>query len=139
MKRFLLKQISRDNIYKFSKFVTGGVFGYAINLMITFSLAELVGWYYLWSYAVGLICSILFNFAFAVKIIFNVKNNYRKIFTFYIISVGVFFVFNLLTVKYLSDIFKFDYKILVVVVTGFYLLLKYQVYDNFIFKIEKNG
>ncbi len=134
MNKFIERQITKDNFYKFFKFITGGLIGYAINLTITFTLTDFFSWYYIVAYALGLCASILFNFIFALKIIFRISDNRSLVFISYLVAVAVFFVLNLATVNFLTERFQLNYKLVVIAVTGFYLILKYLVYDNLIFK-----
>ncbi|HPN81598.1 MAG TPA: GtrA family protein [bacterium] len=137
MKGFIKQQVNKDNFYKFFKFIVGGLISYAINLTITFTLTDVFSWYYIVAYALGLGVSILFNFIFALRVIFKISDNRISTFISYLAAVAVFFVLNLATVNFLTERFQLNYKVVVIAVTGFYLMLKYLIYDNLIFKNRK--
>ncbi|HNP75077.1 MAG TPA: GtrA family protein [bacterium] len=134
MKKFIQQQANKDNFYKFFKFILGGLMGYAINLTITFTLADVFLWHYIIAYSLGLGASILFNFIFALRVIFKINSHRFRIFVSYLSVVLLFFIMNLGTVKFLTESFQLNYKLVIIVVTGFFLALKYLIYDNFIFR-----
>lgn len=119
--------------YKILKFVFGGAVGYLINMAVTFTLIGVFRVNYFVAYSLGLGISTIFNFIFAVNIIFNVSDNYHRRFILYIISIAIFFVLNLFSVKLLTEKFGFDYRLMIIMVTGAYVVLKYIVYDKFVF------
>lgn len=130
--------MKKSIIKKFAKFILGGVLGNLINLTVTFVLTDFFSIYYLVSYATGLITSILFNFTFAVKVIFNVKDQYQKRFITYLCFVFTFFVINLISVRFLTETLNFNYKLSVIFITGIAALAKYLIYDNIVFNISKS-
>lgn len=120
----------RKKIY----FITGGGIGYIINLVITIYLTEIVSINYMVSYSIGLGTSILFNFIFAIKVIFNVKNRYLLRFLGYLIFIVLFFITNLVAVNLFTESAGMNYIISILFTTLVMWSIKYVIYNNLIFR-----
>ena len=114
------------------KFIRYGLVGggsMLFTLGITYVLTETQGWNYLIPYTISLALVTISNFLLAMKFIFKVNTNYWSRFSKYI----VVYVLNVALVKIIESSLKVHYTIAIVGVTVLLFLLKFLIYDHFVF------
>ena len=122
----------RATLTKLTKLGTLGIITFFLTLGITAFLKEVVGMYYLYSYIVALIITTIINFVLNVKAVFYVKPNNARIIK-YLATLATFFIINPLILGVLTDALHLHYLISTMLVTIGSFLLKFFIYDRWVF------
>lgn len=117
----------------FARFVTGGIAGFAFNILITYIFTEFFSFNYFIVYLSAVTLTTLFNFVIAIKYIFKITENHHIIFCKYTLFVIIFYFANLLTVKFLVDSLSINYLISITLATAILFLAKFIIYDKYVF------
>lgn len=117
----------------FLRFFTGGLAGYAFSLLVTYIGADILGFDYFLFYVIAFTLTTLFNFIVAVKYIFKVTDKYHTRFIKYACWTIGFYFANISLVKMLTDYTNLHYLLAITIVTGFFFMLKFLIYDQFVF------
>lgn len=118
---------------KFLKYSIGGILSYILNISITFVLTNIINLYYLYSYLIAYSIVLIFNFVFAMKVIFSVKGKIANRFFRFIIFIIIFSLANIFTVKYFTETVGLYYLISITIVTITLFVIKYFIYKHFVF------
>jgi len=120
--------------HKFSIFVLSGTMSYGLKLGITAFLTEILGWWYFRSYVISLTLVILLNFFLNMYVVFDSRDRKFKKLGKYIPTVTFFFFVDALLVKFMTDIMNLYYILSIILVTTVLLVVKFVVYDKWIFR-----
>lgn len=112
--------------------IVGGV-STAFTFFTTLFITEYFGVNYLIPYVIALGLVTLFNFFLAMKFIFKVKTNYLSRFIRYL----VVYVINVLLVKLTEKYLQVHYAFAIIGVTILLFLVKFLIYDHFVFHHNK--
>lgn len=119
--------------WKFIRYALVGGGSMFFTLAVTYALTEYQGWNYLIPYTISLALVTISNFLLAMKFIFKVKTNYWSRFSRYI----VVYVINVALVKTIESYLKIHYTLAIIGVTVLLFLLKFLIYDHFVFHREE--
>ena len=120
------------SIIKLTKMGILGVVTFVLTLMITAFLTEVVGLYYLYSYVIALTTAIIINFIVNIKLVFYVNSSTARIVK-YLTTLGIVFILNPLFLKILTEITHLHYLVATAFVTILSFLLKFLIYDKWVF------
>ena len=81
-----INEIKKD-LYRYVKFVFGGGISLILNLLITYLLTELIGFWHMVSFAIALSLETIFLFAYHSKVTFKVNGKF-KIFVIVILLIS---------------------------------------------------
>ena len=115
--------------FKFIRYSLVGGSSMLLTLGVTYALTESQGWNYLIPYMISLAIVTISNFLLAMKFIFKVKTNYWSRFSRYIII----YILNVALVRLIESQLKVHYALAIIGVTTLLFLLKFLIYDNFVF------
>lgn len=115
-------------------YLLGGVVTYSLKTGITFTFTDLLMMQYWVSYIYALIAVILFGFFYNFHITFNNKTQKRKKFIAYTIILFTFMVIDYSLVIFLTSFLLVHYLISIILVTGFLVIIKFFIYNSFIFR-----
>ncbi len=114
---------------KFIRYALVGGGSMLFTLGVTYALTETQGWNYLIPYMFSLALVTISNFLLAMKFIFKVQTNYLSRFSRYIIV----YILNVILVQIIESQLKVHYTIAIIGVTVLLFLLKFLIYDHFVF------
>jgi len=120
--------------HKFNRYLLGGVISYGLKLGITAFLTEILGWWYFRSYITAISSVIIFNFFFAVYVVFKATQEKTKKFVAYTCTVCVFYALDVLSVKFLTEFIKLHYMVSIIIITSILLVVKFFVYERWVFR-----
>lgn len=116
-----------DKLYKFA---IGGIISYGLKIFLTALFTEYFLIHYLISYSIVLLVLIIYTFAYNKHITFKSKSP-RK-FRYLLLFFG-FIVSDLILVYLLTELLAINYLISIILVTTVLFILKFIIYDKFIF------
>ena len=114
------------------KFFFLGVINYPINICLVWFFSERIGIYYLQSVAIANLVIVISNYYWNRRFIFLSDNN--KVFIKYLCIVISFYFCHLILVKVLTDLLGVYYLLSVISSITVLFLLKFIIFDKFIFK-----
>ncbi len=126
--------LMKKTISKFIKFLFFGSLTYWINIWLTYFLTKELWIKKEFSYFISIFFISIINFVSSLKLTF--KTNYsHKTLVKYIIFLTIFSLFNYLFTIFFTNIFWQTYLyIIIFIITTFFFLLKYIIYDKYVFK-----
>ncbi len=124
-----INEIKKD-LYRYVKFVFGGGISLILNLLITYLLTELIGFWHMVSFAIALSLETIFLFAYHSKVTFKVNGKF-KIFVIVILLISFL---NWILVYLLTEKIKMQYLIAIVLVAGVVSILNYFINKKIVFK-----
>lgn len=122
---------------KFLKYSIGGILSYILNISVTFLLTDTFNLYYLYSYLIAYSIVLIFNFVFALKVIFSVTGKIANRFFRFIIFIIIFFLTNIFAVKFFTETVGLYYIISITIVTFTLFMIKFFIYKHFVFSDSK--
>ncbi len=123
----------------FGRFVVGGVWGFVFQFVVTKGSTYFFGVSYFLPYIISTLATTIFNFFVAMKYIYRLGGKHHVIFVKYLISVIVFYFLNVVMVegfrRYIPALIPApnDWIIPFVLTTGIMLMLKFLIYNKFVF------
>lgn len=114
---------------KFVRYALVGGTSTLFTLAATYIITEYYGVDYLIPYVIALGLVTIFNFSLAMKFIFRVNTNYGPRFLRYLI---VYFI-NVGLVKFTESKLQIHYGFAIISVTILLFLVKFLIYDHFVF------
>lgn len=124
-------------IKKFAKFIIGGFLSYGIKSGVSALFTEVFGLWYLASYIIALIAAIVVNFFYNMHVTFKAKGRQVQRFTTYVLFTIAMMGIDIVFVKLLTDFLGLHYQLSIFMSTVVLLLLKFSVFNKFIFKNKK--
>ena len=118
---------------KIFRFLSGGVVTYLLSILLVWSLTEIGKIYYVYSYFITLIIVTFVGFYLSKDYIFRYDENSNNVFTKYVIVRLSILIISPFLVKILTDNLHLYYIYSVTSVAGFVFVLKFFIYDNFVF------
>ena len=118
-------------------YALGGGLSFLLKVVLTIFLTEFLGIPYFSSYIITLSVIVIFNFLYNVYITFKLVKGGFEGFIKYIIALLSFNFLDAVLVKILTDFIGMYYIVSIVLVTTLLFILKYVVYDNFVFTERK--
>ncbi|RMD58260.1 hypothetical protein D6825_01410 [Candidatus Woesearchaeota archaeon] len=119
----------------FFRFVFGGVGGFIFRIAFTYLITEYFSINYFINYFIAASVTTCVNFIIAAKYIFKVDDKKHRRFARFCMLTAIFFATNLTLVKTLTTI-GLHYILSIITVTGFLLIIKFFVFDWFVFHKE---
>lgn len=119
-----------------SGFLRFSVLGAAVllfTLILTYVLTEVLHLYYLYSYIVVLLTATVLNYLLATKIIFRTKEKRRMRFFYYILSLIVFYLADIILTRFLTESLMVWYMASILISRVIFFLLKFIYYKKFLF------
>ena len=117
----------------FARFFIGGIAGYVFSMAFTWIFTEIFQLDYFVFYVLSLTAVTIFNFIVAMRFIFRLHDHYSHRFVKYLISVLIFYFANILLVRLSVNYLNIHYLISITIVTGGLFLIKFLIYDRFVF------
>ena len=128
---------SEDNVKKILKYILTWWTIYFLNIWITFFCKEILDFSSNISYFITMTIIVIYSFLMSLTFIFKVSFNFTILFKylFYLIS---FSIINYFSVTNLNNLFgdRFLY-IFIIIVNLILAILKYFIYNNFVFNKPK--
>lgn len=127
---------------KFGTFVLGGGLSFFLKVFLTLLLTEVVGISYFTSYIISLSAIVGFGFFYNFYFTFKVARGRLRNFVKYVIALFTFNIFDAALVRILTEFVGIHYIVSIITVTTLIFLLKYIVYDKFVFtrrQFDKNS
>ena len=118
---------------KIFRFLSGGVVTYLLSILLVWSLTEIGKIYYVYSYFITLIIVTFVGFYLSKDYIFRYAENSNNVFAKYAIVRLSILIISPFLVKILTDNLHLYYIYSVTSVAGFVFVLKFFIYDNFVF------
>ena len=115
-------------------FLLGGGITYGLKSGITFFFTEILKLQYWISYIIALIVVIIFAFFYNFHITFKNKKNKKRKFLIYSATLLTFMFIEYSLVIFLTSILLFHYLISIIIITLFLVMIKFTIYNKFIFK-----
>ena len=123
----------KNSVVQLAGFGLLGVIGFGINLFITVILHEILGIQVNTAYAAGLLAAIFLNFYLCRSVIFESNKGFLGQFIVFIFSSFVFRSLEYVAFLFLKTTLKFPYVVLILVVHGITLILKFCYYKGLVF------
>jgi len=114
---------------KFIRYALVGGLSTLFTLGATYVFAEYQGWNYIIPYMISLALATILNFSLAMHFIFKVQSNYASRFARYLIV----YVINVVLVTIIEKYLQIHYTLAIISVTIILFLLKFLIYDHFVF------
>jgi len=102
---------------KYFTFIFGGGVGFIINISVTIFFTEIVGFWHMFSYAIGLTGNVTWNFVFHSFITFQTHDLVWKRFSNFMIVTTIIVLSNYALVFITTTIFNFNYIVSITVIT----------------------
>lgn len=119
----------KPDLYRYIKFLFGGGLSLLLNLGITYIFTEFLHLWHMLSFAIALLCEILFLFVYHSSVTFR-KNGKFWTFTAVILFISGL---NWLFVYFLTEILSLQYLIAIVLAAGVISLLNYVINKKLVF------
>ena len=132
LKRFL-DNFMNINISKLFRFLNAGIITYLLSIFLVWFLTERGNIYYLYSYFITIIIITFIGFYLSKDYIFRYADNDDNVFVKYAIVRLSIVIFSPFLVKIFTDYLNLHYIYSVTFVTGFIFVLKFFIYDTFVF------
>jgi len=126
-------RVTTKTIKKLFKFGFLGILTFILTLGITALLKETGGLFYLWSYWIAFLFTTIINFFLNIKVTFQVKTKGGQRIPKYLAMIIIFLIVNPYLVKILTETLNLHYLLSVALVTAMVFLVKFLIYDNFVF------
>jgi putative flippase GtrA len=125
-------------IRKYIVYIIGGGIGSVVCLLLTYFLTEKIGFWYFYSYFVGLMTSTAFNFFYHRSVTFKIKDNiFHRLAKHFFLS--VFIIFSYMALIYaLTDIFRIWYILSGVITIVIMSVASFFASKRWVFKINQN-
>ena len=131
----LLGQLRKNEVFfSFIKFCLGGIVNLGLNTGLTFFLVEVVGLYYLWSFAIVQVIIVFYGFFYNLKITFRVKHWDKSTLTRFVFFLWLFYFINLGLVKFLTETLGFYYIISIILTVAITIGVRFYIYKKLVFK-----
>ena len=117
----------------FLRFSVSGAGVLIFTLILTYVLTEVFHLYYLYSYIVVLLTATVLNYLLATKIIFRTKEKRRMRFFYYILSLIVFYLADIILTRFLTESLMVWYMASILISRVIFFLLKFIYYKKFLF------
>lgn len=131
----ILKFVRRIFTIKFLRYTLVGGISTGFSLLTTVLITEYFGVNYLIPYGISLAVVTGLNFLLAIKVIFKVNELYCSRFFRYLFV----YVTNLVLVKVTEEYLRINYAFAIFAVTITLFLVKFTVYDCFVFNKAKES
>ena len=118
---------------KFIRYSLVGGLSTLFTLGVTYALTEYQGWNYIIPYMISLALATILNFSLAMQFIFKVKSNHASRFVRYLLV----YVLNVVLVTIIEKYLQIHYALAIISVTILLFLLKFLIYDHFVFHHER--
>jgi len=117
----------------FLKFASGALVAFLLNVALTWVLVERAGLDYLLAYALVQLLVIINGFVFQLLVVFRRSRITSVLVIKYLSILGIVTIFKISTVRILTENAGLYYLASIVLSTGFYLIVKYVLYQRFVF------
>lgn len=121
----------------FMRFLIGGFAGYLFRILFTWGLTEFLALPYFMFYVIAETAATLFNFGVSMKFIFRLKDHVYKRFARFVFFTLIFYGLNILLVHTLA--LRIHYLLSITIVIGVMALIKFPVFDYFVFHKQFNN
>lgn len=122
---------------KFVKFLSFGLITYWINIWLTFFLVDFLCISKSFAYFISVTFVTVLNFIISIKFTFGAAYSH-KLLKNYLISLILLSLLNYILVIVFKNYLKIDFYLLIFTVTTFIFLLKFVIYDKYVFKWWNN-
>lgn len=130
----MIKNIRKIKIFKY---VITWISIYWLNIGITFLLRDILGFSSEFSYFITMLLIIIYSFFMSLNIIFKVNFSFLLLFK-YLLALISFSIINYFLVIYIKNIFWENYLYYIIIsINTILAILKYYIYNNFIFNNTK--
>lgn len=126
----LLSKLTGSGFFRFS---VSGAGVLLLTLILTFFLTEVFHLYYLYSYIIVLLTATILNYFLAVKVIFRTKEKSRMRFFYYILSLTIFYLADVILTRFLTESLMVWYMASIFISRIIFFLLKFTYYKKFLF------
>ncbi len=123
----------------FMKFIVGACIAFLINIALTWVAVEWAGFHYLLSYTLIQILVVAYGFTYQFFIVFRQRRISSTLVARYILILTTVTALNIVTVKTLTDGVGIHYLVSIFLSTGFFLIVKYVLYQRFVFTENHNA
>jgi len=135
MRRTAGKLISR----RFLLFIAGGGVSYLLKASLSWLFSEKLPLPFAAAYGITLAVVICYNFCYNVFVTFRVKGALAERFLRYVLFVAFFNGTDYSLVLVLNKIAPWSYQISIFLVTGFLMIVKYFVFDRWVFNDRRKN
>lgn len=125
------------NARRYITFIFGGFLGALLNWTVTYVLTEFAKLWYLFSFMIACICTIIFNFTFHMHITFGVKDAHLKRFTRFIGVYLAIFGLSVGSVYMLTSTLNVYYMFSIIATTIVISIVNFALNKRFVFKNAK--
>ncbi|MDY0298107.1 MAG: GtrA family protein [Acidobacteriota bacterium] len=132
--------------HAFTRYALLGGGSLLLTLFFTWLLTDQCGLFYLWSYIIVLGAVVVVNFIAASRFVFHTGNHHGRRFVYYIISLGLLYLADVMLVRFLTASLGLFYLTSALFARVFFFLLKYVYYrrvlfnpDSFLYTEKMNG
>lgn len=130
----MIKNIRKIKIFKY---VITWISIYWLNIGITFLLRDILGFSSEFSYFITMLLIIIYSFFMSLNIIFKVNFSFLLLFK-YLLALISFSIINYFLVIYIKNMFWENYLYYIIIsINTILAILKYYIYNNFIFNNTK--
>ncbi len=117
----------------FLKFASGALVAFLLNIALTWVLVEHAGLNYLFSYTLVQLLVITNGFVFQLLVVFRQSRVTSALVVKYLSILGIVTILNIYTVRSLTEVVGLYYLVSIVLSTGVFLVVKYVLYQSFVF------
>ena len=118
---------------KFALFIAGGGVSYLLKASLSWLLSEKLVLPFAAAYGITLAIVICYNFCYNVFVTFRVKGRLAERFIRYVLFVAFFNGTDYFMVLGLNKLAPWSYQISIFMVTGILMIIKYFVFDRWVF------
>ncbi len=116
------------------RFILAGGSVLLLTLILTYTMTEILGLYYLYSYIIVLTITTAVNFFLGSKFVFKTETKHLKRFFYYLSSILIFYVSDIFVTKIFTETIGFHYTFSIFLSKGIIFFTKYFFYDRVIFR-----
>lgn len=125
-----LRDIIKNDLFRYVKFIIGGGLSLILNLLVTFTLTEYLNLWHMLSFAIALGIEIVFLFAYHSLVTFRKKGHIISFIIIILLISGL----NWMTVYFLTEIFHILYLIAIVIAALGISVINYFLNKKLVFK-----
>ena len=118
---------------KYSTYIIGGCINFLLKVVLTVILTEYLKITYFVSYVITLCVVVVYSFCYNMYLTFKVTHDKIINFIKYVIVLLLFNFSDALSVRILTEYIGFYYVFSIVIVTAVLFILKFIVFDKFVF------